>query len=150
MKYNKSGFSLVEIMIATVILTIWLFGIYKLIWNNMAIVWNNWTLNTQKMMSYNFEQCLSSLWYDRFKELDEWVSFSMNFWDIDDDYKKCIVGDYNNTLDFTPVVVDGTEYYLYGTRINDKTSESIEIKYSVYVDRFGDLNHWNNTYTIVK
>lgn len=78
MQKNKNAFSLIELIIATGIISMTLFGIYKIIWENNRIIWNSDIFLSQNVLFQNAKECL------------KWKNFSgnryLNFWE---DFKNC-------------------------------------------------------------
>lgn len=78
MQKIKKAFSLLEVIIATWILTITVFGIYKIIWENSKIVANSNNYLNQNILFENVKECL------------KWENFSeKKFLDFWNDLKKC-------------------------------------------------------------
>ena len=129
MKNSKNAFSIIEIIISASILTIWVFWVYKLIWNNMNYIANNENLLQQNMLYTPFRECIKSIWYDSLSwSYNYWDSFSINFWN---DHMWCLTWSYNNTYDFSWVLVDNGNYYMYSKVIN-KTTTEIQLELNIY------------------
>lgn len=78
MQKIKKAFSLLEVIIATWILTITVFWIYKIIWENSKIVANSNNYLNQNILFENVKECL------------KWENFSeKKFLDFWNDFKKC-------------------------------------------------------------
>lgn len=105
---NKKAFTLVEIIISTIILTAGVFGIYKLLSINTNNL-NNYDNQFQiESLFSNIQECIKSIWYNSFSSTQTWYSFS--FWT---DNKWCFTWAYNTSLDFSWVILDNREYLLY-------------------------------------
>lgn len=79
-------FSLIEVIIATSILTISVFWVYKLIWENSKII-NNSTNNIQ--LNYIFPliyECIDNI---IFPSYNIWDNYKINFWT---NGNECIIG----------------------------------------------------------
>ena len=75
---SKKAFSLIEIVIATGILSVTVFWIYKLIWENNKIITNSNIYLTQNQTFENARQCL------------KWVkNLPWNYLDFWEDLKSC-------------------------------------------------------------
>lgn len=82
MTRNKNAFSMIEIIVATGILSLTVFGIYKLIWENNKIITNSNNFLSQNLIMQNSYECT------------KWQNFSgpkfLDFWD---DLKSCNFSD---------------------------------------------------------
>lgn len=82
MTKNKNAFSLIEIIVATGILSLTVFGIYKLIWENNKIITNSNNFLSQNFIMQNSYECT------------KWQNFSgSKFLDFWDDLKSCNFSD---------------------------------------------------------
>lgn len=78
---NKKAFSIIEIVIATWILTITAFWIYRLIWENNKIVINSNNFLAQNIVLENSIECLKWKNFENKKFLDFWDDLkSCNIW----------------------------------------------------------------------
>lgn len=78
---NKKAFSIIEIVIATWILTITAFWIYRLIWENNKIVINSNNFLAQNIVLENSIECLKWKNFTDKKFLDFWEDLkSCNIW----------------------------------------------------------------------
>lgn len=126
---NKLAFSLIEIMVSTIILTVWLFGIYKLIWSNMLLLSNNETFVTAKTLNIPFRECLKSKSSDLFTaSYISWSELSVNFWN---DLLGCNLWSYNSLYTFSWITLNNEIFYLYW-KITKKESTFIEMDLSIY------------------
>lgn len=125
---SKKGFSIIEAVVSTIILTIWVFWIYKLIWNNMNLLSNNETYITMSTLAKNFKECSNYFWYDSLSSYSSWDIFSVNFWN---DNNWCFTWSYNNDFYFSWVILDNKEYFLYW-KIIQKESDYLKINYNVF------------------
>lgn len=128
MKLTIKAFSLIEIIISVIILTLWVFWIYKLIGNNMWLLWHNTTKWTMYTLNTNIKECLTSFWYNNLQSYNTGTTFSIYFWT---DYTWCFLGTYDNNFSFTWIVLDNQNYYLYAT-IENKTSTIISLSHNVF------------------
>jgi len=66
MKKNKIAFTLVEVVVATSILMISVFGVYKLIWENSRLINNNDNYLQLHSLFPALESCIDKIWYNGF------------------------------------------------------------------------------------
>lgn len=67
MKFNKKiAFSLIEVIIATSIISITVFWIYKLISENTKIINNSWDYLQANSLFPIIEECLDNIWFENF------------------------------------------------------------------------------------
>ena len=122
---NIKAFSLIEIIVATSILSIAVFWVYKMIWENTKIVANsNNFLNTSLLFPI-IETCIENSNITTSKYIDLWV-----------DYKSCSISDssVNNTI-------DNIDYILYAKMDNDSLPKSRIWEISVTSD-FSATSSW--------
>lgn len=148
MKKTKKAFSLIEIIISTIILTIWVFWVYKLIWNNVNLITNNDNYKTFNNLYPNFKECITSLKSSLSWSYNSWSSFSINFWN---DNMSCLIWSYNSNFDFTPVLLNNNEYYLFW-EVTKKESDEMELKLNIYNSlNWYIFNSWSlENYIILK
>jgi len=125
--YSQSGFSLIEVIISTIILTIWVFWVYKLIGNNMALLGKNENKLSIKTLDKNFQECLTNT----LQLIPEW-NFSMNFW-IDNMW--CEINIFQENYNFTGVTLNNQEFFLYGNK-----KANWDITYNIFSPETGKLN----------
>lgn len=129
MNKSKNAFSIIEIVISTAILTIWVFWVYKLIWNNMNYIANNENLVELNMMYNPFRECVKSIWYNSLSgSYNVWDSFSLNFWDNN---MWCFTWSYNSNYDYTWVIMQNREYYMY-SKVIGKDATNIKLELNIY------------------
>lgn len=133
MQKKHQAFSLVEVMIASFILTISVFGIYKLIGENSKIIQWNDRLMQAEMLLKNTTNCIDALWFTDFKNSSE-TDYSFNFWS---DGLSCITWAYLPNLSFSWVSLDASTYFLYGT-ITNSGSNFIDWEIKVYEEQLGE------------
>lgn len=124
-KVNKKAFTLIEIIIATIILTAWIFGIYKLLSINVSNL-NDYDNKAQiNDLFINMQECIKSIWFSSFSA---WT-VSFNFWA---DNKWCFTGAYDSSLSFSWVNIDNKDYFLYwsASLASDKINWQLFIKES--------------------
>ncbi|EKE26260.1 MAG: hypothetical protein ACD_4C00353G0002 [uncultured bacterium (gcode 4)] len=104
---NKSGFTIIEVLMATLILWLTVFWILKLT-NNNSLQVNN--LNKQADMSlifWNTKECMKSIWYNYFNSTI-WITWSINFW-IDNNW--CYTWSYDSSLSFSWINIKWQDEY---------------------------------------
>lgn len=98
---NKAWFSLVEVLISAVILSVTIFGILRLTNNNtnqISII----ERNKEIYEIYNdSSECLKSFWTGYLITINTSTQ-SLNFWD---DNTKCLTWSYNSSLDFSWILL---------------------------------------------
>lgn len=77
MDKKNNAFSLIEVIIATWILTIAVFWIYKLIWENTKIINNSWNTIQVNSLFPVLENCIENLWFNSY---NTWLQYNFNFW----------------------------------------------------------------------
>lgn len=135
--YSQYGFSLIEVIVSTIILTIWVFWVYKLIGNNMALLGKNEVQLTMKTLNKNFQECLTNK-YDSITVGD----FSMNFW-IDNMW--CELNEFQENYNFTGVVINNQDFFLYGNK-----KSNWDITYNIFSPETGKMNKNNDQLFINK
>lgn len=103
MKKNKKAFSLIEVLTATIILSITVFWIYKLIWENTKLINNSWNYSQAVSLFIPFEECLNYLDFSNFPNKNIWEKYDFNFWN---DNNSCLIWNTNK------VIFDNIEYNL--------------------------------------
>lgn len=152
MKNYKKAFSIIEIIISTAILTIWVFWVYKLIWNNMNFMANNENLLQLNTLYNPLRECIKSIWYNSLSwSYNSWDIFSINFWQ---DNMWCQIWTYNSTYDFSWITLQNQEYFMYG-KIIEKTWTWIKLELNIYNTLNWELfKSWskneNNKYLTIK
>lgn len=103
---NKQAFTLIEVIVATSILSLSIFGIYKLIGENMRLLWNSSAMTTSALLLNNVKECIKSFWYDAF-----WPSwkYSLSFWVNN---MSCVTWSFVPNYSFSGVILDSKEYFL--------------------------------------
>jgi len=66
MKKNKKAFTLIEVIVATSILMMSVFWVYKLIWENMKLINNNDNYLQLHSLFPVLESCIDEIWYSNF------------------------------------------------------------------------------------
>lgn len=130
MKKTNKAFSLIEIIISTIILTIWVFGVYKLMWNNINLLSNSETYKEANSLYFPFKECLKSFWYDNLSSYNSWETFWVNF---KENNMWCATWSYNNNFDFSWVTIQNKNYYLY-SEVIQKDAINLKLKINIFND----------------
>lgn len=79
MNKNIYWFSLIEVIVATSIITISVFWVYKLISENTKII-NKSSNNIQvNNVFFNTKDCIENIWFDNYNKT-VWSKYYFNFW----------------------------------------------------------------------
>ena len=125
MRQDKNAFSLIEVVIATSIITISVFWVYKLIWENTKIINNSSNYLQINSLFPVVEECIEKIWFSVFK--DTWSNnYDFNFWNTLS-LENCNTGTTFN------VIIDNIEYYLKWI-ITNSWSDFIEWEISIRSD----------------
>jgi hypothetical protein len=114
MKLDFKWFSLIEVVIATSIITITVFWVYKLIWENTKIITNSSNYLQVNSLFPLTEECFEEKWFSTFTNLTTWDKYYLYLWSNLD---KC-----NNNPSWT--IIDNVEYNIYWL-IQDKDTDYI-------------------------
>jgi Tfp pilus assembly protein PilV len=117
MKKNKKAFSLVELIIATIVLTIGVFWVSALLTNTQNNINNVENFSKKETLFYSVFECFKS--EKDFSNSTDWATFYVNFWT---DLKEC---DVNSTK--TATTINNLDYY-FKVEVTDKTSNEKELK----------------------
>jgi Tfp pilus assembly protein PilV len=123
MKYWIKWFSLIEVVIATSIISISVFWIYKLIWENTKIINNSSDYLQVNSLFPILENCIENIWFSSIDtySVDDKIDF--NLWDTWS-LNEC------NISWSDKVIIDDVEYEL-SSIIKNKTSEYIELELQI-------------------
>jgi prepilin-type N-terminal cleavage/methylation domain-containing protein len=80
MKKTKKAFSLIEVLTASIILSIAVFWIFKLIWENTKLINNSENYSQAAGLFIPFEECLNYLDFSNFSNKNIWTKYNFNFW----------------------------------------------------------------------
>jgi len=139
MKNKKSiiqWFTLIEIVIATTILTISVFWVYNLIWENTKIISNFDNFKQWESLFSSLEQCIDYIWFDYFKSSTN-TGYNFNFWN---DNNWCL------TWTINKITLDNTDYEL-RWNITNSGSNFIDWELWVYSE---NTNEITKKFTLLK
>lgn len=106
---NLSAFTLIEVMVAASILSITVFGVYKLIGENTKLVSNHEQYSFANTLFPTLQECIEHLGFTNFNDS---TTYYFNFWTNWDD---C-----NSETSLTNTIeLDNIEYTLSGTTSSD-------------------------------
>ena len=77
---NKKAFTLIEVIVASAILSITVFWVYKLIWENAKIINNSDNYLQLNNLFLNLEECIKSKWYSSYSSDSLNSEKKYNFW----------------------------------------------------------------------
>ena len=121
MQYNNKWFSLIEVIVATSILTIAVFWVFKLIAENSKMLSNSNNFMQANFLLQPVMECLENIWLITLQPL-----LSPVYIDLGPNWTECSVGT-NNTI----LILDNIEYQIYA----DKTGNGIDfIDWNIVVD----------------
>lgn len=135
MKKNNNAFTLVEIIISTIILSIWVFWVYKLLSTNLANLSNFENIKQSKNLIINTKECIKSLWFNTFYSSSQ-TNYNFSFWN---DNKWCLI-------DSSAVKLDNKDYFISG-EITSKDTNKITWILSSKTD---SINTQTWTFTLYK
>lgn len=128
---NRAWFSIIEVVISSIILSLSVFWIYKLIAENNKLINNSNNFLDANILLTNSITCLENFWFDNLKS----SSFNSSIWSIyfEDSFLtwKCLTWTYDSNYTFTWVELNNLKYYLYAN-ITDSWSNYLDWNLWVY------------------
>jgi hypothetical protein len=109
---NKSGFSIIEVVVSSIILSLSVFWIYKLIAENNKLINNSNNFLDANILLTNSITCLENIWFDNLKS----SNFDSQTWSLYFENSltgKCLTWTYDTNYTFTWVKLNNLDYYLY-------------------------------------
>ena len=80
MKKNNKAFTLIEVIVATGILMISVFWVYKLIWENAKLINNSDNYLQLNLLFSPLSSCIDKLWYSvYFWDMSSWAVYKYDF-----------------------------------------------------------------------
>lgn len=120
-KISNSWFSIIEVVISSIILSLSVFWIYKLIAENNKIIDNSNNYLDANILLTNLTSCIENIWFDSFKSSD-FTSQTWSFYFQNSLTWKCMTWTYDTNYTFNSVKLNGLDYYLYWKITNSWTS----------------------------
>lgn len=128
MHKTKKWFSLIEIIIATWIITISVFWVYRLIWENTKLINGSWNYTQAYSLFPVFKECLINIWIDWITDKSIWSEYWIFLWD---DFDSC-------ELSNSWVVLDNIDYYLLWN-ITNASSDFIDWQLNINSDSVDNI-----------
>jgi len=133
MKNNsKSWFSLLEVVVSSIILSLSVFGIYKLIAENNRIIDNSNNYLDANILITNMISCIENIWFDNLKA-SSFATLTGSFYFENTLTWKCLTWNYYSDYSFSWVKLNNLDYYLYWKIITSWT-DSLIWKLWIYND----------------
>jgi len=128
---NKKWFSLIEIIVATSILSICIFWVYRLIAENGKLIQNSWNYLQGEILIGNIKECIDFFWFDIFK------------WSSQKDYSfivnpNCSTGLYDTWYTFPSFQINEKNYFLFWN-ITNSWADFIEWNLWAYQESTGKI-----------
>ncbi len=121
MKTNKKAFSIIEVITATIILSIAVFWVFKLISENNKLINNSSNYNTAMSLFIPFQECIENLYKINNSNITN--DFYINFWTNN---LECKI--WNSYID-----INNIEYKL-NWKIIYENSENINLELNIFTD----------------
>ncbi len=118
-----SAFTLVEVIVATSILMIAVFGVYKLIWENAKLITNSDNNLQLNSLFPVLESCIEKEWYSSYSMSD------INYYDFWVDYLSC-----NKNSSETTINLDNIDYILKSEVVNVDLDNYIDFRLTISSD----------------
>jgi len=127
MKNNNKAFSLIEVVIAAGILSVTVFGVYKLIGENSKLINNSDNYLTLNNLFIPFQECIKNKWISWFSSDNIWDKIDFNFGTNFDELDEC------NKWWSNIIKLNNIEYTLIW-EIVSKNTDSINWKLKIEAD----------------
>lgn len=108
MKFSKKAFSILEVLIASLVLSVTVFWVYKLIGENSRLIGNKDIFTQKNILLLNAQKCLNYWGFSELKNAainDMSINFGAN-------NSSCFTGTYNTDYSFPSVNMNATNYYI--------------------------------------
>jgi prepilin-type N-terminal cleavage/methylation domain-containing protein len=130
---KKKAFSLIEIIVATSVISMTIFWVYSLIAKNGKLIQNSWAYLQGEILIGNIKECINFLWFNTFKwNSQKEYSFNLPFtW-------TCSTWTYSSWYTFSPFQIDGKNFFLFAT-ITNSWANFIEWKLGSYEESIGKI-----------
>ena len=126
---SKKAFSLIEVVIATSILSLSVFGVYRLIWENIKLMNRSDIYLTANHFFPSLQECIKNTWFDYFKTQNI-LKYFLNF---GSGGIECIFSNSESIVN-----LDNIEYTLQA-QITSSGSNFIDWNLSVQNDDIGNI-----------
>ena len=113
MKKSKQPFSIIEVVTATIILSIAVFWVFKLISENQKIINNSDNYNTATSLFLPFQECIENIWS----------------WTLNNQIFYINLNNCTKSNSQTWIIINNTEYSLYWSWISDN-------KFDLYIKNY--------------
>lgn len=131
-KISKSWFSILEVVVSSIILSLSVFWIYKLMAENNRIIDNSNNYLDANLLTTNVISCIENIWFDTFKN-SNFDSQTWSFYFHGSLTGKCMTWAYDTNYTFNSVKLNDLDYYIYWKIIKTWTS-SLDWSIWVYND----------------
>ncbi len=115
MKNNLSWFSIIEVVVASFILSLSVFWVYKLIWENTKLIWKSYNYMQANFLFQPMKECIEKIWYDSIV----WTGDSKIYIDLWTEWDNCSIWTNASVL-----LIDNLEYQFFW-EISNTTTNSI-------------------------
>ena len=134
-------FSLTEVIVATSILTLTIFWVYKLLGENLRLIWNTSSLSTIALLENNAKECLKYFWYSSPWTIGQ--KYSINFW-VNNIF--CQTGSFDpHYTTFSWVSLDSKTYFI-STQIKSEDVSGRNWEIEIFEEWVGKKNiDWRQT-----
>jgi hypothetical protein len=109
---SKSGFSIIEVVVSSIILSLSVFWIYKLIAENNKLINNSNNFLDANILLTNSITCLENIWFDNLKS-SSFNTTTRSLYFENSLTGKCLTWTYDTSYTFTWVKLNNLDYYLY-------------------------------------
>lgn len=116
MRKSANAFSIIEVVVASFILSLSVFGVYKLIWENTKLIWKSYNYMQANFLFQPLRECIEKIGYDSII----WTWNSVIYFNLWSDWQECEIW-----TDTDVLFIDNLEYQLLW-EITNTTTESIE------------------------
>lgn len=115
--WDKSWFSLIEVVVSAIILSMTVFWVYKLIAENNKIINNSNNFLDANILLENVVTCIENIWFDTLKT----SNFNTQTWSFSFESTltwKCLTWTYDTNFTFPWIKLNNVDYFLYAKIIN--------------------------------
>lgn len=127
---NKKAFSLIEVVVSAIILSLTVFWVYKLIAENNKIINNSNNYLDANMLIANAISCIENMWDSL---ITNYSTQTWSFYFENTLTWKCMTWSYDSNFTFNSVKLNNIDYYLYW-KINSFWTDFVNWNIWVYSD----------------